>query len=186
MDALMLLLICVVIIICLISGIYIYLYNRIQDYIVKINEIESIIDTNLRTKYDNINRCVSIINNDESIGKKKDKNIFEEIVRLRNRKISNFDLDRKLVEATNQFTTLKEKYKDLNEDKEIIEITKKIEELDEKLEVNRDYYNNCIAEYNKLVKLFPTNIIAKLHKFEEKLFFDRKNMSDDDYNDFKL
>jgi LemA protein len=186
MDALMLLLICVVIIICLISGIYIYLYNRIQDYIVKINEIESIIDTNLRTKYDNINRCVSIINNDESIGKKKDKNIFEEIVRLRNRKISNFDLDRKLVEANNSFLTLKEKYPKLNKLEDIQTITKNINECDEKLVVNREYYNRNIAEYNKLVKLFPTNIVAKICKYQEKLFFDRKDMSDDDYNDFKL
>ena len=43
-----------------------------------------------------------------------------------------------------------------------------------------------IAEYNKLIHLFPTNIIAKLSKQQEKLFFDRKDMSDDDYNDFKL
>lgn len=186
MDALMLLLICIIIVICIIIGIYITLYNKIQDYIIKINEVESIIDTNLRSKYDNINKCVSIIKGNDIINKELDKNMFEEIVRLRNRKISNFDLDRKLIDATNQFTTLKEKYQDLKEDKEVIEISKKIEELDEKLEVNRDYYNNNIAEYNKLVKLFPTNIIAKIHKFDEKLFFDKKDMSDDDYNDFKL
>ena len=106
----MLLILCIIIIICLLSGIYIYLYNRIQDYIVKINEIESIIDTNLRNKYDNINRCVSIIKNDEKVSKELDKNMFEEVVRLRNRKISNFDLDRKLIDANNQFITLKEKY----------------------------------------------------------------------------
>ena len=186
MDALMLILICIIITACIIIGIYITLYNKIQDYIIKINEVESIIDNNLRAKYDNINKCVSLIKGNEIISKELDKNMFEEVVRLRNRKISNFDLDRKLIEANNQFITLKEKYKELKDDKEIINISKKIDELDEKLEVNREYYNNSIAEYNKLVKLFPTNIIAKLYKFEEKLFFDRKDMSDNDYNDFKL
>ncbi len=186
MDALMLLILCIIIIICLLSGIYIYLYNRIQDYIVKINEIESIIDTNLRNKYDNINRCVSIIKNDEKVSKELDKNMFEEVVRLRNRKISNFDLDRKLIDANNQFITLKEKYPTISEIKDIQDITKKVEDCDEKLAVNRDYYNRNIAEYNKLVKLFPTNIVAKICKYQEKLFFDRKDMSDDDYNDFKL
>lgn len=186
MDALMLLLLCIVIIICLLSGIYIYLYNRIQDYIVKINEVESIIDTNLRNKYDNINRCVSIINGDEAISKKIDKKMFDEVVRLRNRKISNFDLDRKLIEANNNFLTLKEKYPKLNKIDEIQTITKNINDCDEKLAVNRDYYNRNIAEYNKLIKLFPTNIVAKICKYNEKLFFDRKDMNDDDYNDFKL
>lgn len=112
--------------------------------------------------------------------------MFEEIVRLRTKKISNFDLDRKLIEANNNFITLKEKYKELQENEKIIEISKKIDELDETLIVNRNYYNKNIAEYNKLVKLFPTNIVAKLCKYEEKLFFDRKDMSDDDFNDFKL
>ena len=182
----MLILLLIIVVICIIVGLYINFYNKIQDYIIKINEVESIIDTNLRSKYDNINKCVSIIKGKDSINKELDKNMFEEVVRLRNRKISNFDLDRKLIEANMQFATIKEKYKELKEDKEIINITNNIEELDDKLEVNIEYYNNNIAEYNKLIKLFPTNIIARIYKFEEKLFFDRKDMSDDDYNDFKL
>ena len=186
MDALMLLIICLVIIICLVGGLYFYLYNRLQDYLVKINEIESIIDNNLRDKYDNINRCVSIISNEDLITKKDDRNIFEEIVKIRNRKISNFDLDRKLVEANNQFNALKSKYPKFEKLDDVLDITKKIEECDEKLVVNRDFYNKNIAEYNKLVKMFPTNIVAKICKYEEKLFFDRKNMNDDDYEDFKL
>ena len=36
------------------------------------------------------------------------------------------------------------------------------------------------------LKKFPSNIIATFCKYEEKLFFDRKNMNDDDYEDFKL
>ena len=115
MDALMLLLICIIIIICLISGIYMYLFNRLQDYIVKINEVESIIDTNLRNKYDNLNKCVSIIKGDDDINKKIDKKIFEEIIKLRNKKISNFDLDRKLIDANNEFMVLKQKYPKLND-----------------------------------------------------------------------
>lgn len=186
MDALILVLICIIIIICLIAGIYVYLYNRIQDYIIKINEVESIIDANLRGKYDCINKCVTIIKSDDSISKKLDKNIFEEIVKLRNRKISNFDLDRKLIDANNQFMSLKIKYEQLNNNDEIKDITKKIEDFDEKLEINREYYNRNIAEYNKLIMVFPTNIVAKICKYKEKLFFDKKDMSDENYNDFKL
>lgn len=186
MDALMLILFGMIIVMCIIIGIYTVLYNKLQDFVIRINEVESIIDNNLREKYDNINKCVSIIRSNEKINEEIDKKMFEEIVRLRNRKISNFDLDRKLIEATTSFTTIKDKYKDIKENKEIITISKKIEELDETLIINREYYNKNIAEYNKLVKLFPTNIVAKLCKYEEKLFFDRKDMSDDDFDDFKF
>ena len=186
MDSLMLILIVIIIGMCIIVGIYINYYNKFQDYIIRINEVESILDSNLREKYDNINKSVSLIKSSDYIDEEVDKKLFEEIVRLRNRKISNFDLDRKLVEANNNFINLKEKYKELKNNKEIITISKRIEELDEAIIVNRDYYNKNIAEYNKLVAIFPTNIVARICKYKEKLYYDKKDMTDDDFNDFKL
>ena len=187
MDTLMLILILIIVVICILVGLYINTYNKIQEYLTRINEVESIIDDNLRNKYDNINKSVSLIKGNDKINKHLDKNMFEEIVKLRNLKISNFDLDRKLIEANTEFLVLKEKYKEeLNSSEEIKNISKKLEEIDEKLDVNREYYNRNISEYNKLIKMFPTNIIAKINKYEEKLFYDRKDMSDEDYNDFKL
>lgn len=184
MDALMLILFGMILVICLIFGIYLTLYNKIQDYIIRINEVESIIDNNLREKYDNINKIVSIIKANEKI--KLDKKILEEIVKLKNKKISNFNLDRKLIETTNYFTNLKEKNKEIKNNEDIKLLFNKIDDLDELLLVNKEYYNRNIAEYNKLIKLFPTNIVASICKYQEKLFFDKKDMSDDDYNDFKL
>lgn len=186
MDTLILVLIGIIVVICIIIGIYINYYNKLQDYVIRINEVETLLDNNLREKYDNINKCVSIIKNNDSTLEEVDKNMFEEIVKLRTRKISNFDLDRKLISANNNFISLKEKYKELKTNKEIINITKKIEELDENIIVNRDYYNKNIAEYNKLVAIFPTNIVARICKYESKLYYDKKDMSDDDFNDFKL
>lgn len=186
MDALMVIILLIIIIICIMVGIYINLYNKMQDYVIRINEVESKIDTNLRTKYDYINRCVSIVKSNEDINKDLDKKMFEEIVKLRNRKISNFDLYRKLVEANGEFLTLKDKYKELNKNEDIKSLSKKIEDIDECLEVNIDYYNRNISEYNKLIKMFPTNIVASICKYKDKLFFDRKDMSDEDFDDFKL
>ena len=186
MDTLMLVLFGIIIITCIIVGIYINYYNKLQDYIIRINEVESILDNNLREKYDIINKCVSLIKSNDAIVEEVDKNLFEEIVKLRTRKISNFDLDRKLIEANNNFISLKEKYKELKENKEIISISKKLDDIDEAIIVNRKYYNKNIAEYNKLVAVFPTNMVARICKYEKKLYYDRKDMTDDDFNDFKL
>ena len=186
MDALMIILIFIILVICIIVGLYTVMFNKIQDYIIRINEVEASIDNLLRNKYDTINKCVSIIKGNEKINDEADKDIFEEIVKLRARKISNFDLDRILVEAYNSFITIKEKYKIINESEEIQKLSEELEDNNDRLKINVDYYNKNIAEYNKLIKLFPTNIVAKLCKYEEKLFFDRKNMSDEDYKDFKL
>ena len=186
MDTLMLILLFIVIVMCVIIGLYINYYNKLQDYIIRINEVESILDNNLREKFDNLNKAVTIIKSSDYIDEEVDKKMFEDIVKLRNRKISNFDLDRKLIDSTTKFISMKEKYNELKTNKEIITITKNLDELDEVLAVNRDYYNKNIAEYNKLVAVFPTNIVARLCKYSEKLYYDKKDMSDDDFNDFKL
>ena len=103
-----------------------------------------------------------------------------------NKKISNFELDRQLVLATNEFTSLKTEYKELEKSEEIKKISVSLREIDDKLDTLKKYYDKNITKYNKLVRTFPNNIVALICKYEEKLFYDKKNMNDDDYNDFKL
>jgi len=182
-DILILVMFILIVLFCIISLIYMLIYNKLNDLIIRINEVEQNIDTSLRTKYDLINRSVSIIKGNTDI--KND--VFEEIVKLRSRKISNFELERKLTNAYNEFLIVKEKYSDLvKNSEEIVKISINLEEINEKLTILIEYYNNNITKYNKLITMFPTNIVAKINKFNTKLFFDRKDMSDDDYNDFKL
>ena len=186
MDALLLVLLGMIIVICVIFGVYTTLYNKVQDFIIRINEAEAVIDNSLRNKYDSISRCVSIIKGNKELDDEIDYKVFDEIIRLRTKKISNFDLDRKLVDAENTLVELREKYQKIKDSEEISSIVSKIEDFNENLVTAKEYYNRNIAEYNKLIKMFPTNIIAKISKYQEKLFFDRKDMSDDDYEDFKL
>ena len=50
----------------------------------------------------------------------------------------------------------------------------------------RKYYNDIVTDYNKLVRSFPSNIVAKVSRYKTKTYFDGKNMEDEDINDFKL
>ena len=178
----MIVILVIIIIVCLISIFYASIYNKFQDYIIRINEVESIIDKNLRNKYDLINRMIPIIKGNID----KDKDMFEEIIKIRSRKISNFELYRILMQSSIQLSSLKKEFPDINKSDEIKKLTKQIEDIDSKIENYIDYYNDNITIYNTLVKKFPSNLIALFCKYKEKLFFDRKDMSDDDYNDFKL
>ena len=84
MDTLMLVLLGLIVVMCLIIGIYINFYNKLQDYVIRINEVESILDNNLRDKYDNINRCVSLIKSNDTIDEEVDKKMFEEKFQFKN------------------------------------------------------------------------------------------------------
>lgn len=182
MEGLLIFVLAVVILVCTGAIFYAKVYNKFQDYIIRINEVESMIDNNLRGKYDLFNRAIPIIKGNIN----SDKEIFGEIVKLRSRKLGNFELYRVLVRTSNEFGQLKEEYPDIQKSSEIKKILNQVNDIDLELDNQIDYYNDNISIYNSLLKKFPSNIVATFCKYSEKLYFDRKDMSDENYNDFKL
>ena len=182
MEGLMICIFVIIVLVCVGAVFYASIYNKFQEYIIRINEVESMIDNYLRNKYDLINKCIPIVKGNV----KDEKDLFGEIVKLRSRKIGNFELYRILMSASNELNGLRIKYKDIDNSDEIKKICKQIDDIDVKIDNATQYYNDNITIYNSLLKKFPSNIVATFGKYKEKLFFDRKDMSDDDYDDFKL
>ena len=173
----------IVIIICGLLGIlYIYYYNKLQEYKLRIDQAESIIDDSLREKYDYITSCRDIIKNKV----KKAKISFKDIDTLKTINISNFDLDRRLNDYIGIINNVKEDYKILKDNEEVNELLEKIKDNDEKITAAKTYYNNSITGSNELVRKFPSNVVARLHKMDIKPFFDGKDMNDSVIEDFKL
>ena len=161
---------------------YVYFYNKISDTIVRVNEAEARIDDNLRDKYDLLNKCVSLIKGKISL----DDNKFKDLLMLKTKKLSNFELDRALVKSHNELTCIYDDNKELRDSDELYKAMKQIELIDEELVTLRNYYNANIANYNKMISKFPTLIIAKIKKYNSRMFYDLKDMNDEDYEDFKL
>ena len=161
---------------------YIFKYNKLQSLNIKINEAESIIDEELRNKYD------LIIRSSKTINKllKKEVTYFKELEELKTKNISNFEIDRKITEGENLIQQVKNDYKSLNENEEYMEIINSLKNCDEILEAAKSYYNKNTTEINLIIKTFPTNLIAKIHKIKLRNYFDGKNMFDEEIKDFKL
>ena len=173
MNSFMLIL-CVIIIIGILSILYIATYNHFQDYIIRINEAEVNIDTTLRKRFDLVNKAASII--EANI---KDELKIQEIVNeLRSKKLTNFELDRSLYEAINEFHAIKEKYVELQTNEEFIKIELNIVESESEIVGLRKYYNDIITDYNKMVKSFPSIIIATFNGYKSKDYFDGNNLDE--------
>lgn len=157
-------------------------YNNFQNYIIRINEAEANIDSTLRTRFDLLNKSIDIIKANTKI----EGDIFTSIIKLRSRKLSNFELDRQLYEGIKEFNKYKEEYPELKKSEVFTRIDISLSESEAEIVAFRKYYNDIITDYNKMVKSFPTNIVALFFKFKPKLYFDGKDMEDDDTKDFKL
>lgn len=170
------------ILICLLSIWYITAYNRFQSFVVRLNESEASIDTTLRKRFDLLNKSISIIKANAEI----EGEVLENIVKLRSRKLTNFELDRQLYDAINEFQTYKEKYPVLMTSESFVKIDAGLVETETEIYASRKYYNDIVTDYNKYIRSFPSNIVGKLCHLKEKTYFDGKDMNDDILNDFKL
>ena len=180
MEFIYILITCIVI--CLILICYVHIYNIFQTYIIRINEAEAFIDTTLRKRFDLLNKSIGVIKKNSQ---SKD-DILKSLTKLKSQKLSNFELDRKLYDAINEFNEYKESIEELKNNEEFLKIELGIFESEAEIVAARKYYNDIITDYNKLVRKFPTMIVAKMSKYELKTYFDGKDMTDDVTNDFKL
>ncbi len=163
----------VLVIICLLLMLYISTYNHYQNYIIRINEAEANIDTILRKRFDLLNKSVSIIKANCNY----DGEVLGKIVKLRSRKLSNFDLDKQIREEIKQFNYFKENYEELQKSDSFMKIANELDDSEIEINAIAKYYNDTITDYNKLVNSFPTNIIGRICKYKEKTYFESKNDS---------
>ena len=165
----------VVIAVCLILILLVATYNHFQDYIIRINEADVNIDAVLRKRFDLLNKSIGIIKANINT----DEEILEMIAKLRSKKLTNFELDRGLYEAINEFHTLKEKYPNLQTCEEFIKIEINLMESESEIVGLRKYYNDIITDYNKLVKSCPSNVIALIKNYKAKDYFDGNNVDEE-------
>ena len=164
----------IILLLIIIGGIcgivYVIVYNNLQAYTLKINEAEANIDATLRKRFDLLNKSIGVIKANTPV--KGD--VLELIVKLRSRKLTNFELDRQLYDAINEFHSYKEKYEKLKESEAFVKIEIGLNESEAEITAARDYYNDTITEYNKLVKNIPSNLVALVHKYTSKPYYDGK------------
>lgn len=175
-----------ILIACIIIGViligYVYIYNTFQTYIIRINEAEAFIDTTLRKRFDLLNKSIEII----KIYVKPKEEVLGIIVKLRSKKLTNFELDRQLYDAINEFNGYKESIEGLRNNEAFLKIELGLFESESEIVAARKYYNDIITDYNKMIRTFPSNLVATLSKYKQKTYFDGKDMNDDIINDFKL
>ena len=165
--------ICIVVaVIALLSIGFVSIYNRFQENIIRINEVESNIDNVLRKRFDLLNKSISIIK-EELPDIENPLAIIEE---LHSKKMTNFDLDRSLYQAINEFDSYKEKI----ENPEFKKIDAVLNETESELIAYRKYYNDVTTDYNRLRHRFPSNIVALICKYKDRNYYDNKNILKED------
>ena len=71
----------------------------------------------------------------------------------------------------NLFATA-EQYPDLKANQNFLNLQSQLQEIEGKIAISRQFYNDTAMKYNEYVMHFPSNIIASLFKFTNKKYFE--------------
>ena len=81
---------------------------------------------------------------------------------------NNAKLSRAIV---NLFATA-EQYPDLKANQNFLDLQGQLQDIESKIAIARQFYNDTAMKYNGYVMRFPSNIIASIFKFSQKKYFE--------------
>ena len=163
----------VIVAICALIMIFIMIeigfYNQFQLLKIKISEAFNNIDILFEKKLNLLERTVTIIK--ENNKKYKDAQLLDNLVKIKNKKLSRFDLNHELTIALREYHSLLDLDKKLSEIEALKNINEDLIDIDNDLNAAKKYYNDNIVLYNNLVSSIPSSIVAYLFHYKKEEFF---------------
>lgn len=151
-------------------GIYnslVVLRNRVMDQWAQI-------DVQLKRRVDLVPNLVETVKGYAS----HEKETFEAVVNARSQFMSatspeaEMAASGELTKVLGRLFALSEAYPELKANENFLQLLATLKEIDEKIAVARQFYNDSVLTYKNKLEVFPSNIIAGMFKFEPKPFFE--------------
>jgi len=113
-----------------------------------------------------------------------EKTTLEEVTRMRTRCLDAASLGDKgqaegmLTAALGRLFAVAENYPELKADKNFADLQRSLEEVEEKIQLSRRYYNGTARQLNILVESFPSNLVARNFGFATVEYFEIEEPGD--------
>lgn len=173
MDVGTIIIIAVVALIIILVFYAIGVYNKLVNMRNKVGDQFAQIDVQLKRRADMIPNLVETV---KGYAKHEEKTL-KEVVEARNQMNAASGINEELeasnlvTSALNKLFALAESYPDLKANDNFLSLQKDLKETEDKLSYARSFYNDTVLNYNNLTQQFPSNIIAKMFKFNHIDFF---------------
>lgn len=159
---------------------FMYAYKTYNNFIklrIDTERQASHIQAHLKKKFDLIPALTEVVKGYSN----HEKGLLTEVTKLRSQWGSASDIKEKmktsnmLESALSKLLIVHERYPQIKADRSFNNIQKSIGYVERELLHERKVYNKRVSWYNQKIQEFPSNIIAKMFKFEEKQFFAMEN-----------
>jgi LemA protein len=157
----------------LIAGGYVLIFNGLIRLKNQVDNALGSIDTNLQKRHDLIPRLVAVAKQYMTY----EQELLERIANLRAMALaaaspkSRFPLESELTEVIQSLIISVENYPDLKANQTMLQLQAALNEVEEQLSASRRFYNTAVTEFNNVVEMFPSNLIARQMRLGRKPLF---------------
>lgn len=167
-------LVIVVAIAAFVLGFYTSVHNSLVKAHENINEKTANISVQLERRADLIPNLVNTVKGFTD----HESEVLDKITEARQSILSAKNIDDKmaaneqLTSALNSLNVIVENYPELQSSQNYINLQDELAGTENRISTARVDYNNAVKDYNKIVKSFPTNIVANISGFKEEKYFE--------------
>ena len=148
-------------------------YNRLVTERLKVRTQWSQIDVVLKQRFDLIPNLVETVKGYAA----HEKEALQAVTDARSRYLSAADADGQMKASTElsgavgRLMAVAESYPELKANQNFLHLQQRLSGMEEKLANYRQFYNDTVMRYDRLLETVPTNLIAKLFHFQNEEFF---------------
>ncbi len=150
-------------------------YNRFITHKNRADEAWADIEVQLKRRYDLIPNLVNTVKGYAT----HESGTLEKVIAARNSAMQSSGTSSAHAEAENALSgalksvfALAESYPDLKANTNFLELQRELSDTENKIQSARRFYNGNVRDYNTMLQVFPSNVIANMFKFDKKEFFD--------------
>lgn len=135
------------------------------------------VDVQLKRRYDLIPNLVAVVKQ-YSI---HEKETLEKVISMRSISAGATDINQiakaeaGLSQALKTLFAVAESYPDLKANQNFLSLQKDLGDIEHEVQLARRYYNGAVRNYNVLVDVFPSNMIAKFARFQRRPYFEMED-----------
>ena len=148
-------------------------YNRLVTERLKVQTQWSQIDVVLKQRFDLIPNLVETVKGYAA----HEKEALQAVTDARSRYLGAKDAEGQMKASTElsgaigRLMALAESYPELKANQNFLHLQQQLASMEEKLANYRQFYNDTVLRYDRLLETIPTNLIAKMFRFKKEEFF---------------
>ena len=148
-------------------------YNRLITERLKVQTQWSQIDVVLRQRFELIPNLLETVKGYDA----HEKEVLQSVTDARSRYLAAADTEGQMKAGTelsgvmSRLMAVAESYPELKANQNFLHLQQQLFAMEEKLANYRQFYNDTVMRYDRLLETVPTNLIAKLFHFQKEEFF---------------